>query len=147
MFLGMLHISKAASCAADISAIVHFLYPKLGSFSDMEYSFYKPVYGDLKVPKHFIKCSVLLLLTASGANEMTLLHVGTRYTHIIGFSSKRNVSATHQIPTLINVGTAPLKFSPYFVFRAKGGRKTIDFFSHFLWLIITEITFQELRQC
>ena len=140
----MLHISKAAGSAADISAIVHFLYPKLGSFSDMEYSFYKPVYGDLKVPKHFIKCSVLLLLTASGANEMILLHVGTSYTLIIGFSSKRNVSATHQN---FNVGTAPLKFSPYFVFRAKGGRKTIDFFSHFLWLIITEITFQVLHQC
>ena len=33
---------------------VHFLYPKLGSFSDMEYYFYQLVYWDLKVPKRFV---------------------------------------------------------------------------------------------
>ena len=35
-----------------ILAIVHFLYPKLGSFFNMEYYFYQLAYWDLKVPKH-----------------------------------------------------------------------------------------------
>ena len=35
-------------------ATIHFLYPKLGSFSDMEYYFYQRAYRDSKVPKHFV---------------------------------------------------------------------------------------------
>ena len=35
--------------AAYILATVHFLYPNLGSFSDMEYYFYQFRYRDLKV--------------------------------------------------------------------------------------------------
>ena len=38
-----------------ILATVHFLYPKLGSFSDMEYYFYQlAYYRDSKVPKRFV---------------------------------------------------------------------------------------------
>ena len=47
------------------------------------------------------------------------IHVGTSYTHNIGFSRKKNVSATHQIEwgargdsllqTPINIGTTPFK--------------------------------------
>ena len=37
--LAMLPISKTEGYAADISAIIQFLYPKLGSFFDMEYYF------------------------------------------------------------------------------------------------------------
>ena len=85
---------------------------------------------------------------------MTPLHVGTSYTHDFGFCSKGNASATHQIawagslkpqiawaarglrplPTPINGGgggAPPLKFPPYSLFRPKGGRKTINFFTHF----------------
>ena len=35
------------------------------------------------------------------------------------------------LPTPINGGTPPLKFPPYSLFRTKGGRKTINVFSHF----------------
>ena len=43
-----------------------------------------------------IKCSVLPLLTGTGANKMTPLHVGTSYTHDFRFHSKGNASGTHQ---------------------------------------------------
>ena len=82
---------------------------------------------------------------------MTPLHVGTSYSHDFGFCSKGNASATHQIAwagspkpqiawaarglfpprTPINGGTPPLKYPPYSLFRPKGGRKTINFFTHF----------------
>ena len=35
----------------------------------------------------------------------------------------------------INWGTPPLKFPLYLLFRPKGGRKTINFFSHFHGLV------------
>ena len=52
----------------------------------------------LKSPKHFVgliqmQCSP----SFDWANKTTPLHVGTSYTHDIGFYSKGNVSATHQI--------------------------------------------------
>ena len=54
----MLPISNTGISAASILATVHFLYPKLGSFSDMEYYmymyFYQLAYRDLKVPKRFV---------------------------------------------------------------------------------------------
>ena len=89
------------------------------------------------------------------ANKTIPLHVGTSYTHDIGFHCKRNVSAAQQIawagslspqtawaarglctfePPLMG-GHPPLKFPPYSLLRAKGGRKTINFFSHFHGLI------------
>ena len=43
-----------------ILVTVHFLYPTLGSFSDMEYYFYQLVYQDLKVPKHFVGLNQML---------------------------------------------------------------------------------------
>ena len=49
-----LTISNTGISAAYILAIVHFLYPKLGSFSDMEYYFYQLAYRDSKVPKRFV---------------------------------------------------------------------------------------------
>ena len=54
LFLKMFPISNTGVSAAYILATVHFLYPKLGSFSDMEYYFYQLAYRDLKVPKHFV---------------------------------------------------------------------------------------------
>ena len=80
-----------------------------------------------------------LLLTATGANKTTPLHVGTSYTHDFGFYSKGNVSATdqivwaeslnpqiswavrglHPLSSPINRGTPPLNFPMYSLFRAK----------------------------
>ena len=54
LFFKILPISNTGVSAAYILATVHFLYPKLGSFSDMEYYFYQLAYQDLKVPKRFV---------------------------------------------------------------------------------------------
>ena len=48
-------ISNTGDSIAYILATIHFLYPKLGSFSDMEYYFYHLAYQDSKVPKHFVR--------------------------------------------------------------------------------------------
>ena len=50
----MFPISNIGVSAAYILATIHFLYPKLGSFSDMEYYFYQLAYWDSKVPKCFV---------------------------------------------------------------------------------------------
>ena len=50
----MLSMSNTGNSAAYILATIHFLYPKLGSFSDMEYYLYKLAYRDLKVPRYFV---------------------------------------------------------------------------------------------
>ena len=79
------------SNTAYILGTVHFQYPKLGFFSDMEYYFWILAYQDTKVPKRFvgvILISVLSPLTATGVNKMTPLNVGTSYAQNIGFNSK-----------------------------------------------------------
>ena len=52
MFLTVLSISNAGGSAADILAIVHFLYAKLGSFPDIE--IYQLAYCELKVLNWFV---------------------------------------------------------------------------------------------
>ena len=126
----MLPISNTGVSIAYILATVHFLYPKLGSFSDGVLLLPTCLPG-LESPQVLrrIKCSALPVLTGTGANKMTLLHVGTSYTHDFGFYSKGNASATHQstwagslkpqmawaargllpIRTPINGGTPPFK--------------------------------------
>ena len=54
LFFKILPISNTGDSIAYILATVHFLYPKLGSFSDMEYYFYQLAYRDSKVPKCFV---------------------------------------------------------------------------------------------
>ena len=54
LFFKILPISNTGVSAAYILATVHFLYPKLGSFPDMEYYFYQLAYRDSKVPKRFV---------------------------------------------------------------------------------------------
>ena len=49
LFLKMFPISNTVVSAPYILATVHFIYPKLGSFSDMEYYFYQLAYRDSKV--------------------------------------------------------------------------------------------------
>ena len=50
----MFPISNTGDCAAYILATINFLYPKLGSFSNMEYYSYQFADQDSKVPKRFI---------------------------------------------------------------------------------------------
>ena len=52
LFFKLLPISNTGDSIAYILAIVHFLYPKLGSFSDIY--FYQLAYWDSKVPKRFV---------------------------------------------------------------------------------------------
>ena len=47
-------VTNTGDSIAYILATVHFRYPKLSSFSVMEYYFYQLAYRDLKVPKHFV---------------------------------------------------------------------------------------------
>ena len=54
LFFKILPISNTGYSTAHILATVHLLYPKLGSFSDMEYYFYQLAYWDSKVPKRFV---------------------------------------------------------------------------------------------
>ena len=54
LFFIILPISNTGDSIAYILATVHFRYPKLGSFSDMEYYFYQLAYRDSKVPKRFV---------------------------------------------------------------------------------------------
>ena len=54
LFFKILPISNTGVSIAYIFATVHFLYPKLGSFSDMEYFFYQLACRNSKVPKRFV---------------------------------------------------------------------------------------------
>ena len=54
LFFKLLPISNTGDSIAYILATIHFLYPKLGSFSDMEHYFYQLAYRDSKVPKRFV---------------------------------------------------------------------------------------------
>ena len=78
-------------------ATIHFLSPKLGSLSNMEYYFYQLAYWDAKVSKHFIglnqmQCSPSFDLT--GANKMTPLATPT----ISGFTARKIL----QLPTRLH---------------------------------------------
>ena len=74
MFFKILPISNTGDAIAYILATVHFLYSKLGSFSDMECYFYHLAYGDSKSKLNQMQC----------------------YTHDFRFYSKGNASGTHQ---------------------------------------------------
>ena len=96
MFFKILPISNTSVSIAYILATVHFLYPKHGSYSDMEYYFYQLAYRDSKVPKCFVGLNQMQCSPSFDWNWMTPLHVGTSYTHDFEFYSKGNASATHQ---------------------------------------------------
>ena len=54
LFFKILPISNTGDSIAYILATIHFRYPKLGSFSDMEYYFYQLANRDSKLPKRFV---------------------------------------------------------------------------------------------
>ena len=100
LFFTILTISNTGDSIAYILATVHFLYPKLGSFSDMEYYFYQLAYRDSKVPKRFVglnqmQCSPSFDWNWGKQNDPTACW-GTSYTHDFKFYSKGNASGTHQ---------------------------------------------------
>ena len=55
LFFEILPISNTGDSIAYILATVHLLYPKPGSFFDMDYYFYQHSYQDSKVPKRFVR--------------------------------------------------------------------------------------------
>ena len=151
LFFKILRISNTGVSIAYILATVHFLYTKLGSFSNMEYYIYQLAYRDSKVHKRFVglnqmQCSHSFDWNWGKQNDPTACwhQLHPRFRVVQG-----NTSGTHQstwagsmkpqfawaarrlcpLPTSINGGTHPLKFSPYSLFRPKGGRNTIHLFS------------------
>ena len=100
LFFKILPISNTGDSTAHILATVHLVYPKLASFSDMEYYFYQLAYWDSKVPKRFVGLNQMQCSPSfdwNCGNKMTPLHVVTSYTHDFGFCSQGNASGTHQI--------------------------------------------------
>ena len=65
LFFKILFISNTGDSAAYILGTIHFLYPKLGSFSDMEYYFYQLAYRDSKVHKHFVGLKIRMQCSPS----------------------------------------------------------------------------------
>ena len=70
LFLKILLISNTGDSIAYILAIIHFLYQKLGSFSDMEYYFYQVLETTMRILSfekwaslHFVMLYVELLFT------------------------------------------------------------------------------------
>ena len=150
----MFPVSNTGISAAYILATVHFLYPKLGYFSDMEYYFYQLAYRDSKVPKRFIgliqmQCSPSFDCNWGKQNDPTAcwhqLHPRFRVLQqgkclsyppdCVGSVTETpdcvGGEALCPLRTPVNGGTPPLKFLPYSLFRPKGGRKTINFLGHF----------------
>ena len=90
LFYKILPISNTGDSIAHILATVHFLYPKLGSFSNMEYYFHQLADG--------IKSNAVLSLfwLEQGQKKSPPMHVGTSYTQDFWFYSKENGSGTPQ---------------------------------------------------
>ena len=106
----------------------------------MEYYFYQLAYRDSKVPKRFVGLNQMQCSPSFDWNwgkQTTPLHVGTSYTHDFGFYSTHQIAWAGSLkpPIAWAANTPLLKFPPYSLFRLKGGRKTIIFFSHFHGLV------------
>ena len=76
MFFKLLPISNTGVSAAYILATVHYICPKLSSFSNMEYFLHHLAYQDSKVLKHFVgliqmQCSPSLDCTWDKQNDPT----------------------------------------------------------------------------
>ena len=132
LFFKILPISNTSYSIAYILATVHFLYPKLGSFSDMEYQL---AYQDSKVPKRFVglnqmQCSPSFDWNCARQNDPTAcwyqLHPQFQVLHQ-GKCLRNHQSAWAgslkpqfvwvarglcPLQTPINGGTPPLKFPP-----------------------------------
>ena len=98
-----------------------------------------------------IQIQNLPLLTATSANKMTSLHVGTSYTHNIGFHNNRNALATYMYqiawpvrgcatfkPPLV-VGS-PFKILPVLYLGQRVAENPSTFLPIFMGLSLTPIT-------
>ena len=131
LFFKILPISNTGVSAAYILATVHFLYPKLGSFSDMEYYFYQLAYRDSKVPKRFIRltqtqCSPAFDCNWGKQNNPTacwhqlhprfqVLQQGKCLSYQPDWVGGEGL---RPLPTPVNGGTPPFKIPPYSLCRA-----------------------------
>ena len=161
LFFKIVPISNTGVSAAYILAIVHFLYPKLGSFSDMEYYFYQLANRDSKVPKHFIElnemqCSPSFDWNWGKQNDRTacwhqlhprfrVLQQGKCLIHppdCLGGVTEppKCVGGCAPFEPPLTEGHIPLKFPSYMSFRPKGGRKPSTFLAIFMGLSLTPIT-------
>ena len=159
LFFKILPISNTGICIAYILATVHFLCPKLGSFSDMEYYFYQLAYRDSKVPNRFVglnqmQCSPSFDWNWGKQNDPTAcwhqLHPRFQVLQqgkCLSYHQRARAGAgslkqqiawaergLRPLRTPVNGGTPPFKIPPYSLFRPKGlpyCRKTINFFTHF----------------
>ena len=139
LFFKILPISNTGISAAYILATVHFLYPKLGSFSEMEYYFYQLAYRDSKVPKRFVGLNQMQCLDCNWGKQ----NDPTASWHQLHprFRVLQRGKCLSYPPDCVGGEGAALpsnphfKFSPYSLFRAKGSRNTINIFSHFHGLV------------
>ena len=142
MFFKIHPISNTGVSAAYILATVHFLYPKLGSFSDMEYYFYQLAYQDSKVPKRFVglnqmQCSPSFDWNWGKQNDPTAcwdqLHARFRVLQqgkCLSYPPDC-VGGSLKLRNTINGGTPPLKFPPLLIIYAKGRPKNHQLFYPF----------------
>ena len=163
LFFKILPISNSGDSIAYILATVHFLYPKLCSFSDMEYYFYHLAYRDSKVPKRFVglnqmQCSPSFNWNWGKQNDPTAcrhqLHPRFRVLQqvkCLRYQPERVGGVTETTNCVGGEGFAPfepqltgvhppLKSPPYSLFSTKGGRKTINFLPICMGLSLTPIT-------
>ena len=147
MFFKILPISNTGDSAAYILATVHFLYPKLGPFSDMEYYFYQLAYRDSKVPKGFVGLNQIQGSPSFDwnwckQNDPTAcwhqLHPRFRVLQqgkCLSYPPDCVCGVTELPNCMGGEGLRPLWFPPYSLFRPKDGRKTINFFTRFNGLV------------
>ena len=114
----------------------------------MEYYFYQLAYRDSKVPKRFVglnqmQCSPSFDWNWGKPNDPTACwhQLHPRFQVLLqgkclSYPPECVGGVTETTNSVGGEGAVPpLKFPPYSLFRPKGGRKTINFFSHFYGLV------------
>ena len=126
MFFKILPISNTGASIAYILATVHFLCPKLGSFSDMEYYFYQLAYRDSKVPNRLVglnqmQCSPSFDWNWGKQNDPTAcwhqLHPRFRAREMpqLPTRARGRGHCNHKLRTQGNGGTPPFKIPPILI--------------------------------
>ena len=139
LFLKMFPIFNTGVSAAYILATI---YPKLGS---LEHYFYQFAYRDSKVPKHFVgliqmQCSPSFGCNKDKQNVSTACLLQLYPPDCVGgVTETPNCMGGEGAVLLSNPPLTgehpPLKHPTYLLFRSKGGRKIINFCSHFYGLL------------
>ena len=161
LFFKILPISNTGVSAAYILATVHFLYPKLGSFSDMEYYFYQLANRDSIVPNRFVElnqmqCSPSFDWNWDKQNDLTAcwhqLHPRFRVLQqgkcliyppdCVGRVTKppNCVGGCAPFEPPLMEGHVPLKFPSYSCLGQRAAEKPSTFLAIFMGLSLTPIT-------